>query len=90
MIIITSGKNQYSDFPKIGIMVKIEPITKKFVNVHYCVLYLPEEEYTDKSIHDDAKYLQSIFDDKTDSRFKTFSMVVENLTWNTVNEMLTK
>lgn len=90
MIIITSGKNQYSDFPKISIMVKIEPITKKFVNVHYCVLYLPEEEYTPEVLEEDAKYLESILNDKTDSRFKTFSMVVENLTWNTVNEMLNK
>jgi len=90
MIIITSGKNQYSDFPKIGIMVKIEPITKKFVNVHYCVLYLPEEEYTTEVLDEDVKYLESILSDKTDSRFKTFSMVVENLTWNTVNDMLNK
>jgi len=90
MIIITSGKNQYSDFPKIGIMVKIEPITKKFVNVHYCVLYLPEEEYTEETLKEDTKYLSTILNDETDSRFKTFSMVVENLTWNTVNEMLNK
>ena len=90
MIIITSGKNQYSDFPKIGIMVKIEPITKKFVNVHYCILYLPEEEYTTETLKEDTLYLDSILNDKTDSRFKTFSMVVENLTWNTVNEMLNK
>lgn len=88
MIIITSGKNQYSDFPKIGIMVKIEPITKKFVNVHYCVLYLPEEEYTPQLIEEDSKYLESILNEETDSRFKTFSMVIENLTWNTVNDML--
>lgn len=90
MIIITSGKNQYSDFPKIGIMVKIEPITKKFVNVHYCVLYLPEESYTEEHIKEDSKYLESILNDETDSRFKTFSMVVENLTWNTVNDMLNR
>ncbi len=88
MVIITSGKNQYSDFPKIGIMIKIEPITKKFINVHYSILYLPEEEYTPETIKNDSMYLKSILDDKTDSRFKTFSMVVENLTWNTVNEML--
>ncbi len=90
MLIITSGKNQYSDFPKISIMVKLEPITKKIVNVHYCVLYLPEEEYTPKILEEDAKYIESILNDKTDSRFKTFSMVAENLTWNTINEMLNK
>lgn len=90
MIIITSGKNQYSDFPKIGMMIKIEPITKKFVNVHYCVLYLPEEEYTSETIEEDCKYLESILNDEVDSRFKTFSMVVENLTWNTVNDLLNK
>ncbi len=90
MVIITSGKNQYSDFPKIGIMIKIEPITKKFVNVHYSILYLPEEEYTPEIIKSDSEYIESILNDKADSRFKTFSMVVENLTWNTVNEMLNK
>lgn len=90
MIIITSGKNQYSDFPKIGIMIKIEPITKKIVNFHYCILYLPEEEYTPELLEEDAVYLESILNDTTDSRFKTFSMVVENLTWNTVNELLSK
>lgn len=90
MIIITSGKNQYSDFPKIGIMVKIEPITKKFVNVHYCVLYLPDEEYTDELLEKDSKYITSIVNGDTDSRFKTFSLVVENLVWNTVNDMLNK
>ena len=76
MIIITSGKNQYSDFPKIGIMVKIEPITKKIVNVHYCILYLPEEEYTPRLIEEDSKYLESILNEEADSRFKTFSMVL--------------
>ena len=90
MIIITSGKNQYTDFPKIGIMVKIEPITKKFVNVHYCVLYLPEEEYTEEIFENDSNYIESIINDDADSRFKTFSMVIENLTWNTVNDMLNK
>ena len=90
MIIITSGKNQYSDFPKIGMMVKIEPITKKFINVHYCVLYLPEEEYTEELLEQDSKYIENILNDDCDSRFKTFSMVVENLTWNTVNDLLNK
>ena len=90
MIIITSGKNQYSDFPKIGIMIKIEPITKKFVNVHYCVLYLPEEEYTDEMIESDSRYVESIIKNESDSRFETFSRVIENLTWDTVNEMLSK
>lgn len=90
MLIITSGKNQYSDFPKIGIMVKIEPITRKFVNVHYCVLYLPDEEYTEETLEEDSKYITSIIEDAVDSRFKTFSLVVENLVWNTVNDMLNK
>lgn len=90
MIIITSGKNQYTDFPKIGMMVKLEPITKKFVNVHYCVLYLPEEEYSDSNIEKDIKYIESIISDDSDSRFKTFSMVVENLTWSTVDDLLNK
>lgn len=90
MIIITSGKNQYSDFPKIGIMVKLEPITKKFVNVHYCVLYFPEENYTEEMIEEDSNYIKSILNDDSDSRFKTFSMVVENLVWNTANDTLDK
>ena len=90
MIIITSGKNQYSDFPKIGMMVKIETITKKFVNVHYCVLYLPEEEYTPELVEDDSKYIEAILNDEVDSRYNTFSMVVESLTWNTVNDLLNK
>jgi nicotinate-nucleotide adenylyltransferase len=60
MIIITSGKNQYADFPKIAMMVKIEPITKKYVNLHYCTLYLPEEEYTAEEILEDSSYVENI------------------------------
>ena len=90
MVIITSGKNQYSDFPKIGIMIKIEPITKKFVNVHYCVLYLPEEEYTEEMLKEDSAYVEAILNNESDSRFETFCKVIENLTWNTVNDMLSK
>ena len=90
MIIITSGKNQYADFPKIGMMVKLEPITKKFVNVHYCILYLPEEEYNEDEIKKDTEYIKSILNDDSDSRFKTFSMVVERLTWNTVDDLLNR
>lgn len=90
MIIITSGKNQYTDFPKIGMMVKLEPITKKFVNVHYCVLYLPEDTYTDSEIKNDSEYINSILSETSDSRFRTFSMVVEKLIWNTVNDFLNR
>lgn len=90
MLIITSGKNLYSDFPKIGILVKIEPITKKFVNVHYCVLYLPDESYSDELLKQDSQYITAIVNDESGSRFKTFSQVVESLVWNTVNDMLNK
>lgn len=90
MIIITSGRNHYSDFPKLGIMVKIEPITKKIINVHYCVLYLPEESYTSELLKEDCKYIEKILNEETDSRYKTFSSVVEELVWNTVNDLLTK
>lgn len=90
MIIITSGKNQYTDFPKIGMMIKLEPISKKLVNVHYCILYLPEETYNDEQIAEDGRYVQSILDNSQDSRFNTFSSVVENLTWSTVEDLLTK
>ena len=88
MIIFTSGKNQYSDFPKIGILVKIEPITKKFVNVHYATLYLPEEEYTSEEIDKDCEFIESVISEESDARFKTFSSVIENHVWNTVNEMM--
>ncbi|MBQ3022365.1 MAG: hypothetical protein IJD91_03445 [Clostridia bacterium] len=90
MLIITSGRNHYSDFPKLGVMVKIEPITKKIINVHYCVLYLPEEEYTPSLLEEDCKYIEKILNDDTDSRYKTFSTVVEELVWNTVNDLLAK
>lgn len=90
MIIITSGKNQYADFPKIAMLVKLEPITKKYVNLHYCVLYLPEEEYTDETLKADAEYVENILNDSSDSRFKTFSKVIEDITWNTVNDLLSK
>lgn len=90
MIIITSGRNHYSDFPKLGIMVKIEPITKKIINVHYCVLYLPEEKYTPELLKEDCEYIEKIINDETDSRYKTFSSVIEELVWNTVNDLLTK
>lgn len=90
MIIITSGRNHYSDFPKLGIMVKIEPITKKIINVHYCVLYLPEENYTPELLKEDCEYIEKILNGETDSRYKTFSSVVEELVWNTVNDLLAK
>lgn len=90
MIIITSGKNQYTDFPKIGMMLKLEPISKKLVNVHYSVLYLPESSYSDEEIKNDEIYIDSILNDTQDSRFKTFSTVIENLTWSTVNNLFNK
>ncbi len=90
MIIITSGKNQYADFPKIAMMIKLEPITKKYVNLHYCTLYLPEEDYTEEDIKNDVSYVNSILNDALDSRFATFSKVIEDLTWNTVNDLLGK
>lgn len=90
MIIITSGKNQYTDFPKIGMMVKLEPISKKLVNVHYCILYLPEESYSEQELSEDSRYIESILNNPQDSRFNTFSSVVEKLTWNTVDELLSK
>ena len=90
MMIITSGRNHYSDFPKIGMMVKIEPITKKIINVHYCVLYLPEEKYTPELLEEDCKYIETILNEETDSRYNTFSTVIEELVWNTVNDLLSK
>ena len=90
MIIITSGKNQYADFPKIAMMVKIEPITKKYVNIHYCTLYLPEEEYTQEDLLEDTKYVESILKDSSGSRFTTFSKVIEDLTWRTVDDLIGK
>lgn len=90
MIIITSGKNQYADFPKIAMMVKIEPITKKYVNLHYCTLYLPEEEYTSEEILEDSKYVENILNDSSGSRFTTFSKVVEELVWKTVEDLIGK
>ncbi len=90
MVIITSGRNHYSDFPKIGVMVKIEPITKKIMNVHYCVLYLPEEKYTTELLEEDCRYIEAILNEETDSRYNTFSTVVEELVWNTVNDSLSK
>ncbi len=90
MFIITSGKNQYADFPKIAVMIKLEPITKKMVNLHYCILYLPEEEYTEEEIMKDSEYVKNILEDTSDSRFSTFSNVIESLTWNTVNDLMGK
>lgn len=90
MIIITSGKNQYADFPKIAMMVKIEPITKKYVNLHYCTLYLPEEEYTAEEILQDAQYVENILKDSSGSRFTTFSKVVEDIVWKTVEDLIGK
>lgn len=90
MIIITSGKNQYTDFPKIGMMIKLEPISKKLVNIHFCTLYLPEETYTEESLKEDVQYLESLLKDNKDSRFKTFSSVIEDLTWNTVDSLFSK
>ncbi len=90
MMIITSGRNHYSDFPKLGMMVKTEPITKKIINVHYCVLYLPEEKYTPELLKEDCEYIEKILNEETDSRYKTFSSVVEELVWNTVNDLITK
>ena len=90
MVIITSGKNQYADFPKIAMMVKIEPITKKYVNLHYCTLYLPEEEYTREEIMNDSNYVENILKDSSDSRFTTFSKVVEDIVWKTVEDLIGK
>ena len=90
MIIITSGKNQYADFPKIAMLVKIEPITKKYVNLHYCTLYLPEEEYTSEEIMEDCKYVENILNDSSGSRFSTFSQVVEGIVWKTVEDLIGK
>ncbi len=90
MIIITSGRNHYSDFPKLGMVVKVEPITKKIINVHYCVLYLPEESYTPELLKEDCEYIEKILNEETDSRYRTFSSVVEDLVWNTVNDLIVK
>ena len=71
-------------------MVKIEPITKKIINVHYCVLYLPEVEYSPELLKEDCRYISTILYDNTDSRYKTFSTVIEELIWNTVDDLSNK
>jgi hypothetical protein len=100
----TNWQNVYSDLSELDAYVRTNYIGEideenlnKFVLAGYLygiedkyAAYLPEEEYTPETIENDAKYLESILHDNTDSRFKTFSMVVENLTWNAVNEMLNK
>ncbi|MEE0867684.1 MAG: hypothetical protein UIL37_05200 [Clostridia bacterium] len=90
MIIVTSGKNKFTDFPKIGFMIKFEPISKKYVNVCCCMLYLPDEKYDEDTIKADAEDIKSILNEDTDTRFKTFMEIVENLVWSTVNSLLDK
>lgn len=90
MLIVTSGKNKYTDFPKLGILVNMEPITKKNINVQYCVLYLPEESYTDEMLDEDSRTFSDIINGNTDSRFNTFISVIETLIWDTVDRLLNK
>ncbi len=90
MLIVTSGRNKFTDFPKIGMMLKLEPIAKKCVNVHFCTLYLPDESYTEEDINRDSKYINDVCTGCAGSRFKTFSEMVENLAWSTINNLLSK
>ena len=71
-------------------MLKFEPITKKYINIHYSVLYLPEEQYSEKMIAKDEEYINTIINNATDSRFSTFSRVVEELVWNTIDNLMAK
>lgn len=90
MIVVTSGKNKFTDFPKIGLMIKLEPISKKYVNVLYCMLYLPDEKYDADTVNSETEYIKSILNNDTDDRFKTFTEIIENLVWTTVNSLLEK
>ena len=90
MLIVTSGINKFVDFPNIGLMIKLEPISKKITNIHFCLLYLPEENYTDSMIENDSKYVASILNGKIGTRFETFYSKMENLVWSTVEKILDK
>lgn len=90
MLVITSGKNKFTDFPKIGVMIKMEPITKKLVNIHYCILYLPEEEYTEQILDEDVEYINSILKGTAGTRFNTFIDTIESLIWRAVRTLLEK
>lgn len=90
MLIVTSGRNKFTDFPKIGIMVKIEPIAKKCVNVHVCTLYLPDESYSEEDIAREVSYISDLTAGNGGSRFKTFSDMTENLAWSTIDNLLSK
>ncbi|GEM_PF-4094021 len=90
MLIVTSGKNRFADFPKIGLMVKLEPITKNLINIHYCRLYLPDDSYTPETLRSEAEYIKSAMDGNLGTRFDTYESTIENLTWSTVNKLLEK
>ncbi len=88
IIIVTSGKNKYTDFPKIGFMVKVEPISQKYINVRYCLLYFPDEEYNEKDCKKDSSYIAAILERSDFSRFKPYSKVVEKIVWDTVRNLV--
>lgn len=88
MLVITSGKNKFTDFPKIGVMIKMEPITKKLVNIHYCILYLPEEEYPQEVLDADVEYINSILAGSAGTRFNTFIDTIESHIWRAVRTLL--
>lgn len=88
ILIVTSGKNKYTDFPKIGFLVKVEPISQKYINVRYCLLYFPDEEYSENDCKKDSDYIVSILERSDSSRFKTYSKVVEKIVWDTVRNLV--
>lgn len=88
ILIVTSGKNKYTDFPKIGFLVKVEPISQKYINVRYCLLYFPDAEYNEEACKNDAEYVTSILERSDSSRFKPYSKVVEKIVWDTVRNLV--
>lgn len=88
ILIVTSGKNKYTDFPKIGFLVKVEPISQKYINVRYCLLYFPDEEYSQEDCREDSFYIEAILERSDSSRFKTYSKVVEKIVWDTVRSLV--
>lgn len=90
MLIVTSGKNGFANFPKIGLMVKLEPITKNLINIHYCRLYLPDDSFSRETVHEDIEYIRANINGKEGTRLGTFENTIENLVWGTVNKLLDK
>lgn len=87
ILILTSGENRQVHFPKIGVLIRVEPITKCFLNVSYSILYLPDETRAEKDITADFEYIQSFLNNSDNSIFNSFYKRIETLVWNTVNNL---